>query len=134
MRPSTMRRKMMRKILAALLLLCGYSTAANAVDFHFDGYVDFRLVVPSNEESWMQGGLGKLRYGDGDSNFQFAELVGQASVQITPALVAIGVGRVEPNQRTFFDALEGYIRYRPVSTSAFRWSVKAGAFFPPISL
>src|SRR5258705_9405197 len=24
--------------------------------------------------------------------------------------------------------------YRPVSTSAFRWSIKAGAFFPPISL
>jgi hypothetical protein len=124
----------MRKTLAALVVLCTTSTAANAVDFHFDGYVDLRVVVPSNQESWMQGELGKLRYGAGDSNFQFAELVGQAAIQITPALLAIGVARVEPEQRTFFDLLEAYVRYRPVSTSAFRWSVKAGAFFPPISL
>jgi hypothetical protein len=26
------------------------------------------------------------------------------------------------------------VRYRPVSTTAWRWSVKAGAFFPPVSL
>src|SRR5262249_48212050 len=114
MRPSTTRRKTMRKLFATLMVLLASSTQANATDLHFDGYVDVRLVVPSNQESWMQGELGKLRYGAGDNTFQFAELVGQAAIQITPALVAIGVGRVEPKQRTFFDVLEAYVRYRPV--------------------
>jgi len=31
------------------------------------------------------------------------------------------------------DLLESYVRYRPLSMSPWRWSVKAGAFFPPVS-
>jgi hypothetical protein len=126
--------KTVRKILSTLIALVAFSTTAEAVEFHFDGYVDFRAVIPGDQVSWMDGELGKLRYGTGDNNFQFAELVGQGVVQITPALMLLGVARIEPNQRTFLDVLETYARYRPVSTSAFRWSVKAGAFFPPISL
>src|SRR5262249_39821269 len=42
--------------------------------------------------------------------------------------------RVEDYQKTFVDVMEAYVRYRPVSTNAWRWSIKAGAFFPPISL
>jgi hypothetical protein len=53
---------------------------------------------------------------------------------ITPQLMGLAVVRIEPEQRTFFDFLEAYLRYRPVSTTAWRWSVKAGAFFPPVSL
>src|SRR5882757_2934511 len=125
----------MRKLIAALSLL-GSASPALAVDFHFDGYADLRLIVPSNQESWQSGLLGKLRYGaeDGKPELRMAEAVGQAVVLITPELMALAVGRIEPEQRTFFDLLEGYVRYRPVSTTAWRWSVKAGAFFPPISL
>src|SRR6185295_10665879 len=32
------------------------------------------------------------------------------------------------------DLVEAYFKYRPVSTTPLRWSFKAGAFFPPISL
>ncbi len=125
----------MRKLLATLFFLA-LSSPASAVDFHFDGYADLRLIVPSNQESWTDGGLGKLRYGSDDSSpdFRLAEAVGQGVVLITPELMALAVARIEPKQRTFIDFLEAYVRYRPVSTTAFRWSVKAGAFFPPISL
>jgi hypothetical protein len=125
----------MRKLLSALLLLASTSPAL-AADFHFDGYADFRLIVPSNQESWQDGGLGKLRYGaeDDKPQLRLAEAVGQAVVLITPELMGLAVARIEPEQRTFFDFLEAYLRYRPVSTNAWRWSVKAGAFFPPVSL
>ena len=125
----------MRKLLATVLLI-GSSSPAMAVDFHFDGYADFRLIVPSNQESWQDGQLGKLRYGAEDNRpeLRIAEAVGQAVVLITPELMGLAVARIEPEQRTFFDLLEAYVRYRPVSTTAWRWSVKAGAFFPPISL
>jgi hypothetical protein len=125
----------MRKLLTALFLL-GFSSPALAVDFHFDGYADLRLIVPSNQESWQSGLLGKLRYGaeDNKPEARLAEAVGQAVALITPELMALAVVRIEPEQRTFFDFLEAYVRYRPVSTTAWRWSVKAGAFFPPVSL
>ena len=125
----------MRKLFTALFLL-GSSSPALAVDFHFDAYADLRLIVPSNQESWQHGLLGKLRYGaeDNKPEARLAEAVGQAVVLITPEVMALAVARIEPEQRTFFDFLEAYVRYRPVSTTAWRWSVKAGAFFPPVSL
>lgn len=125
----------MRRLLA-LLAAVGFSSEARAVDFHFDGYADFRLIVPSNQGSWMDGELGKLRFGDENNkpDLRFTEAVGEAAVQIAPELLALGVARIEPEQKTFVDFLEGYLRYRPVSTSPWRWSIKAGAFFPPVSL
>lgn len=119
----------------AALLLCALSSPAAAqIDYGAGGYIDLRLVLPSDETAWLQGGLAKTRYGEGDSNFQFAGAVGQGYLQLTPEIYAEAVLRIEPEQRTFVDVLEGYIRYRPVSTSAWRWSAKGGAFFAPFSL
>jgi len=56
---------------ATLLFL---APAARAVDVTFDGFADFRLVAPADERSWIDGGLGKSRYGEGNSNFQFRRL------------------------------------------------------------
>src|SRR5258705_8411056 len=105
----------MRKLLTALFVLAS-SSPALAVNFHFDGYADLRLIVPSNQESWQSGLFGKLRYGaeDGKPELRLAEAVGQAVVLITPEVMALAVGRIEPEQRTFFDLLEAYVRYRPV--------------------
>ena len=127
--------KPMRKFLAALVAI-GIWSPAYAVDLHFDGYADLRLIVPSDQVSWEDGLLGKLRYGaeHNKPDLRFAEAVGQAVALITPELTALAVIRVAPEQRTFADFLEAYVRYRPVSTTAWRWSVKAGAFFPPVSL
>ncbi|HEY1962894.1 MAG TPA: hypothetical protein VGG69_10785 [Rhizomicrobium sp.] len=123
------------KRLVPLALFCALATPVRAqIDYGASGYIDLRLVAPADERSWLQGGLGKTRYGKRDSNFQFAGAVGQGYVLLTPEILAVAVLRVEPGQRTFFDALEAYVRYRPVSTSPLRWSVKGGAFFAPFSL
>lgn len=124
----------MRKLLP-LLLLCAAPTPALAqFDYGASGYVDLRLVAPGSEISWLDGGLGKLRYGKGDSDFQFGGAVAQGYVMPTPEILAVAVVRAETEQRDLVDALEAYIRYRPVSTTPWRWSVKAGAFFAPFSL
>src|SRR4051812_10493038 len=124
----------MKSLGFALFLLMFTAPASGQIDYGASGYIDLRLVGRANEKSWLQGGLGKTRYGNGYSNFQFAGVVGQGYVLLTPEILAVAVLRVEPEQRTFFDALEAYVRYRPVSTSPVRWSVKAGAFFAPFSL
>jgi len=124
----------MRRFLFALFLCGAPSPAGAQIDYGMSGYIDLRLVSPADERSWLQGGLGKTRYGGGDSNAQFSGAVGQGYVLLTPEILAVSVLRIEPEQRTAVDALETYLRYRPVSTGAWRWSVKGGAFFAPFSL
>jgi len=126
----------MRVLLSTVMLSVLPVTAlAQEVDFH--GYADFRLVAPSTEQSWMKGGLGKLRFdrlNGQDVEPRLGEIVGEARAQLTPALSGFASLRYEDTQRTAIDILEAYLRYRPVSTARWRWSAKLGAFFPPISL
>jgi len=123
----------------ACLLAVSYVAAAApvAADFKFEGYGDVRLVLPSNnDETWLEGGLSKTRFGraDDDAVIRIGEIVGEAIWQATPDVMAFASVRYDDDQRSPLDLLEAYVRYRPVSTTAWRWSVKAGAFFPPISL
>jgi hypothetical protein len=126
----------MRNALLAALIVLGFSSSARAAEFIIDGYADLRAIFPSHEVGWLDGGLGKLRYGAEQANpeFRIAEIVGQGVVQITPGLMALAVVRYSPEQRTFFDVVEAFVRWRPVSTTPVRFSLEGGAFFPPISL
>jgi hypothetical protein len=124
----------LKKLLAAIFLL-GSCAPASALDLSFDGYADFRSFVPSEQRSWLDGGLGKTRFGsEYGSPGVSGELIGGINLQISPELLATAVARASPKQKTIVNFLESYLRYRPVSTSAFRWSLKLGALFPPISL
>lgn len=109
---------------------------AQAMEVTFDAYVDARLVVPPDEVSWLDGGLGKTRYGAAQPspNLRFAEAAGQATLAINDDLHATTVLRIEPKQTTGIDILETYFSWRPPADGVWRWSVKAGAFFPPVSV
>ena len=127
----------MRNCWSLLLIISfAFSTSAKAVEFSFDGYVDVRLVLPSGEKSWIDGGVGKFRFGgqQPSPNFRFTEAVGQVSAAITPDIHGVVVARIEPEQRSGVDLLETYFAWRPEAAGDLRWSMKTGAFFPPISL
>jgi hypothetical protein len=123
-------------IVAVGSLVVLWTTDAAAVDFSFDGYIDARVVVPPTEEAWLDGGLGKLRYGSAqpDPNIRFAEAVGQGVLSLTPGLEIITVARIEPKQRSGVDVLESYLAWRPQASANWQWFLKAGAFFPTISV
>jgi hypothetical protein len=123
----------MRNSLALLALIASCAPAC-AMDFDYDAYADFRLVAPGGERSWIDGGLGKLRYGSGNSYTQFAGAVVQGRALVTPELALVAVARASEDQKDFILPLETYLRYRPVSTTPWRWSAKLGAFFPPFSM
>lgn len=57
-----------------------------------------------------------------------------ATAQVTPALLALADMQYQTTDHNAVSVLEAYLRYRPVSTTPLRWSVKLGEFFPPISL
>jgi hypothetical protein len=128
----------MRRLALLLLPFLALVTneGAHASTFSFNGYADFRLVLPPSEKSWLDGGLGKLRYGASqpDPDFRFAEAVGQLTFAWTDELHFVAVARVEPQTPSGIDALEGYAAWRPQPFGDWGWSMKAGAFFPTISV
>jgi len=126
--------KSIREALAAALLVL--PAPAVAADVSFNGMLDARFFVPPADGSYLVGDLGKLRFGydDGNASAQFVQALGEGRVLVTPELLASATARFDPNYGPAVDLLEAWVRYRPVSNSPWRWSVKAGAFFPPISL
>ena len=117
-------------ISAALFLVTGVSDAA---EIHFTGYGDVRLIAPPAGDAYLDGGLGKLRFGEDDAAFQFGDLVGEARLE-QDAWSARADARINAHYGPAIDLLEGFVRYAPTSNTQWRWSARAGAFFPPLSL
>ena len=129
-----MRQLVKLSLIAFIIARC--ITGAKAESFSFEGYLDARIVFPSSEKSWIDGGLGKFRFGDGQPspNIRAAEAVGQGALDLSNTVVAVTSVRLEPEQRTGADVLEAYLAWRPRSINGWRLTAKAGAFFPSISL
>ena len=119
-------------LLAIPLLVLSFARA-EAMDLDLSGYLDMRLIAPTGEQSWVQGGLGKFRFGGGQ-NVRFGEAVLQANADLLDDLSAQVTARAEPTDSSVVDLLDAYLLYAPRSDGDFSWSVKAGAFFPSISL
>ena len=115
---------------AALLFVTGVSDAA---EFALHGYGDARLVAPPAQDGYLDGGLGKLRFGDDDANFKFGDLIGEATF-VQDNWSAQADARLNSEYGPALDLLEGFVRYAPQSNTQWRWSARAGAFFAPLSL
>jgi hypothetical protein len=133
-----------RNTLLRASLLAGVSlglvtapSIAISQELGLNGFVDARLVQPSSQQSWMTGGVGKLRYGsagDPQPGLHFDEIIADGRAVLAPGLAVLATLRYEPNQRTALDVLEAYARYQPIATTGLLWSSRLGAFYPPISL
>jgi hypothetical protein len=117
-----------------LIMVTALPGLSSAQEFDFDAFGDARVVKAPDSRSWRDGGLGKQRYGDGNVSPELGEISAIGTAQLSPEISAYAHARYEPTQRSAVDLVEAYARYRPVSTTPLRWSVKAGAFFPPVSL
>jgi len=122
----------------SLIALAASATArANATDFSVHGYADFRVVSPDQDEKgWLDGGLGLFRYGASqpDPNFRFAEAFAEARLNFDNGFHVVANVRADSKTRSGVDVLEAYASYTPSSDGDWRWSAKAGAFFPSFSL
>jgi hypothetical protein len=125
--------------ISALLLAVWFAGDAKGLeltdDLTINGYLDLRAVAPADPQSWLHGGLGKFRYG-GMQKFG-TEGVLQADTNLARlglnGVHLVSVLRADPDTRSVVDALETYLRYDRMAGDI-GWSVKAGAFFPTISL
>lgn len=119
---------------ACALLACAAAATAHAQSVSVQGYLDVRAGGSNtHEDSWLDGGLGKTRFGEGDGGITGAGAIA-ADWQATPSLLASAQAQYVPAARRPLDLLDAWVRWRPVSTTPWRWSAKAGMFFPPVSL
>lgn len=118
----------------SMAVLWGVGLSLHAQDAELHAYADERLVAAPADSSWTRGGFGKTRYGSDRTQFHLGGAAVYGALQISPALLALGQLQYQTSGHSGFSLLEGWLRYRPVSTTAWRWSVKAGVFFPPVSM
>ena len=108
-----------------------------------DALADLRWIHTPSETGWLDGGLGKTRYGGSQGENRNDFRLSQLSLLISSSLTHDFFARAqinvdaEPDQgwkRHRVDLIEGYVGYRPVLTPYLRLKIRAGVFFPPASL
>lgn len=92
------------------------------------------VSVDSPDRSWLDGGLGKLRYDETSSSAVFDRLLIEYRGTLTPTLFAHVDADLTGDGDGSFDLAEAYIEWRPVPRSPTRHSVKLGGFYPRVSI
>ncbi len=120
-----------RQTFVALLLGC----AAHGAQAEIEASLDLRLVDSDGRNSYLDGGLGKLRYDNDDDGLQLGRArfawrggIGgdwHASVDLSAGAWTTTTPSMSPR---------GWLEWRPVPSSAWRSNLKIGAFYAPISL
>jgi hypothetical protein len=100
--------------------------------------IDFRIVLTDGERSFTDGGFGRSRFGGGGRDLAVhavpaeAELVWHGplawNVEGTLAIAA------QDEQDQPVDLIEAFATWRPVPRGATRFSVRAGLYWPQVSL
>jgi hypothetical protein len=127
----------MRRRRASLLVFCaGLAAPALAVDqFTLDGMFDLRWVYSNAETSYLNGGLGPLRFDSDHDDLRVGRIMLAGNLRLNDIVTLHGVvddyGDYTAGPA---DISELYLDVRPFPTSAVRWSAKIGTFFMPVSL
>jgi hypothetical protein len=121
-----------RTLVTALVACFALPAAAQDVKVH--ALLDARLVSPQDNTSFIDGGDGHLRYGGGGTDAHVGGAALVITAQLAPAWFALADVQVQHTDRDDLQVPEAFVRYRPVSTSAWRGSLKGGLYFLPISL
>jgi hypothetical protein len=126
---------------AALCLLSGVARAQDAPRLPYDLSVtgDVRLVGVDGEESWLDGGVGKLRFGAGSGDdVQIRPRAMEGTIAWQPhlswSLSGTVVAIAQRGQEHPIDLSEAYLTFKPMPIGKLRISARAGLFWPPISL
>jgi hypothetical protein len=122
---------------AAFVLLGGGQAMAQTDLFSRDtisGVVDVRLVSADGLKSFVDGGYGRGRFGDGREGARLAEAAIVWNPRLTAGLDAVVTGEHQDGQSNGFDLGEAYLRFRSNPQAPWKLNVRAGLFWPSTSL
>jgi hypothetical protein len=119
--------------LGSWAILALASAAVRATDWEMS--LDTRAVASDADRSVMDGGLAPVRFDRDDANIQ----LGRARLALSQPIGELWSARLDAS---IYDdkggplagITEGYLQFRPYPRSGYRLRVKAGAFYPPVSL
>jgi hypothetical protein len=116
-----------------LLLLPTLSSVSFATDWELS--LDTRLVSSDAYPSFMDGGLGTVRFGSDDSGLR----LGRARFAVTQPIGELWSAHLDASvfddkDRSALGVTEAYLLFRPYPFQGYRFRLKAGGFYPPVSL
>jgi len=127
------------KAVAVLALMCLGTPGAWAGDrFKFNVVLDGRVVTTPASTSFLDEGLGKTRYGHEpravEAKLAQAALLGRVELRPDLTLRAHVNLDAEHDFNRRVDLVEGVIRYSPAIGDTASLDIRAGVFFPTVSL
>jgi hypothetical protein len=97
--------------------------------------LDVRAVDSNGRDSFLDGGLGTLRYDEDDTGLHVGRFRAAIDQPIGELLSAHAeVSSWGDDDKNPIDFTEAFLEYRPYPTAGFRSRVRLGAFFLPMSL
>ena len=104
----------MKAVLAAGLLLA-LPGSARAIEQQVQGVVSLRLFDADTTRSWVDGGLGKLRFDDDDAPIDLGAGIVAYGARLLPTLAARAVASAYADgPGSLLDLDEAYLEWRPV--------------------
>jgi hypothetical protein len=111
----------------------GHAPLCRATDW--DLSLDGRLVSSNAEPSFMEGGLGTTRFSSNDDGLELGRARLAATQQLGELWSAhVDLSMYDDRDRSPVGATEAYLLFRPYPFAGYRLRLKAGGFYPPISL
>src|ERR1700737_2022355 len=113
-----------------------WAGAAGAQDrLSVKGGVDLRWVHATGGPSYLNGGMGTLRFDPEHEGIQFGRVFLAPNLRVTDIVTVHAViDAYGDHDRNPIDMSELYFDVRPFPTTSVRWRARVGAFFMPVSL
>jgi hypothetical protein len=132
-RPATARVPGALRGCAAALAWLGLAAGSQAADWEVS--LDTRLVQSDAARAFMDGGLGTTRFDSHDSGLQLGRLRLALSEPLGELWSAhLDASVWDDKDRSPVGVTEAYLQFRPYPRNGYRLRIKAGAFYPPVSL
>jgi hypothetical protein len=123
------------RVLIALTLPALLLAPTIATALPIDATIDLRAVAADGDTSYLDGGLGELRYDDQHDGLRVGELrIGYRDDFFQIVHVDVQAFSYADHDRNLIDLTEAYTQIRPFPVNAWRSTLKLGAFYAPISL
>ena len=122
-------------VAAFLALALANAPPSRAFEQDVSGVVSMRLFAVDGERSWVDGGLGKLRFDDDDDPLRLGAATVAYRARLAPTLaLRVSASAYGDGVGSLADLDEAYLELRPVPRSAWKLLARAGAFHAPFSL
>src|SRR4051812_27376368 len=123
-------------VAACVLILCTQGGVARAGDrVELRGELDLRLVHSDATPSFLEGGFGRQRFDSEHEGVRLGRAFATARVRVSDTVTANAVlGTYGDHDKNPIDLTEAYLDYRPFPQGPWRWRLRGGMFYAPISL